>query len=190
MHLSFTAETLDIGLEMTLIGADRAPQGVVVLKSGAEPERQDRGEFEAVCDNASVVFGGLLIKLFTIFGGMLGDDDGEITSWEEECLMTGDARNSCKGHWTAMPGKFREGLTFCDAIGVPCHDFYLPSCAEGSNRPIRKFVLDSYHVRRICRSYSFSIVLSSANTQFSLSLTEPKRIVFLLEDSWQHFLAE
>jgi hypothetical protein len=126
VHLSFAAETLDIGLEMTLIGADGAAQGVVVLKGGAKPEGQDSGEFEAVCDNASVVFGGLLIKLFAVFGGVLGDDDGEITGWEEECLMTEDTRNSGKGHWTAMPGKFREGLTFCDAIGVPCHDF-LPS---------------------------------------------------------------
>jgi hypothetical protein len=73
-----------------------------------------------------VVFGGLLVKLGAVFGGVLGDDDGKIAGREEECLMTVDARNSGEGHWTAMPGKFRECLTFCDAIGVPCHDF-LPS---------------------------------------------------------------
>jgi hypothetical protein len=36
-----------------------------------------------------------------------------------------------------MPAKFRKCLTFCNAIGVPCHIVVSPKRAEGSNRPIR-----------------------------------------------------
>jgi len=41
VHLGLAAQTLDVGHEVTLIGADRAAQSVVVLKGGAEAERKD-----------------------------------------------------------------------------------------------------------------------------------------------------
>jgi len=135
VHLGFAAETLDVGLEVALVGADGTAQGVVVLKGGAEAEGQYGGEFEAVCDNAGVVFGDLLIKLGALFGCVLRDNDGKIAGWEEECLITEDARNSSEGHRTAMAGKFRKCLTLCYAIGVPCHDFYLPYALRGLTAP-------------------------------------------------------
>jgi hypothetical protein len=39
VHLCFAAETLDVGLEVALVGADGAAQGVVVLKGGSEAKR-------------------------------------------------------------------------------------------------------------------------------------------------------
>jgi hypothetical protein len=91
VHLGFAAETLDVGLKVALVGADGAAKGVVVLKGGAEAEGQNGGELEAVCNDAGVVFGSLLIKICAIFWSVFRDDDCEIAGREEECLITGDA---------------------------------------------------------------------------------------------------
>ena len=55
MHLGLAAQTLDIGLKMTLIGTDRAAQRVVVLKRSAKTEGKHGRKFEAVCNNAGVL---------------------------------------------------------------------------------------------------------------------------------------
>ncbi len=82
MHLRLAAQTLDIGLEVTLVRADRTAQRVVVLERSAETERQHGGEFEAVRDNAGMVFEALLAGLLAglqhagvVLGAMFGDDD-------------------------------------------------------------------------------------------------------------------
>lgn len=91
VHLGFTPKAFNIGLKMTLIGANRAAKRVVVLKGGAKAEGQDSGQLEAVCDNAGVVFGGLLVQPLMVFGAVLGDDHGQVTGGKKECLITEEA---------------------------------------------------------------------------------------------------
>ena len=91
VHLGFAPKAFDIGLKMTLIGADGPAKRVVVLKGGAEAEGQDSGQFEAVCDDAGVVFGGLLVQPLIVFGAVFGDDHGQVTGGKEECLITEEA---------------------------------------------------------------------------------------------------
>lgn len=76
MHLSLAAKPLDIGLEVALIGTDGATKRVVILKGGAKTEWQDGGKFEAVRNNAGMIFCSLLIQPIMVFTTMLGDDDG------------------------------------------------------------------------------------------------------------------
>src|SRR5580658_52046 len=60
VHLRLATETLNIGQEMTLVGADGAAQGVVVLKRGAEAEGKNSGTVKAAGDHAGVIAGGEL----------------------------------------------------------------------------------------------------------------------------------
>ena len=43
VHLRLTAQTLDIGKKLPLIGANRFSKGFVVCKNSAKAERKDRG---------------------------------------------------------------------------------------------------------------------------------------------------
>jgi hypothetical protein len=55
-----------------------------------------------------------------------------------------------------MPQEFRECLTFCNAIGVPCHGFFTILIAlRGSDCPIRKFVVTLNRKRRFAGKRSF-----------------------------------
>ena len=90
VHLGLAAQTLDISLEVSLIGADRAAQRVVVLKRGAETKWQNSGKFEAVRNHAGVVSGRLLIQPGAVFGRVLGDDDSKIAGRKEKRLITED----------------------------------------------------------------------------------------------------
>src|ERR1700727_3023450 len=154
MHLGLAAQTLDVGLEVTLIRSDRAAQSVVILERSTKPEGKYGRKLEAVCDDSGVILGCLLVHPCTVFRAVFGDDDGQIAGGEEECLVTEHARNPSQGHRTAMPAKFRKCLSFCNAIGVPCHVVFLPKRAEGSNRPIRKLVMKLIQIRRLLGSYS------------------------------------
>ena len=82
MHLGLAAKTFYVGLKMTLVGADGAAQGVVVLEGGTEAEGEDGGEFEAVSDDASVVFRGLLVQPCSVLLAVFGDDDSQIAGWK------------------------------------------------------------------------------------------------------------
>src|SRR6185312_5615557 len=116
----------DVGLKVSLVRADGTAKSIVVLKGSAEAEGQDGREFETVRDDAGVVLGCLLVEPLMVLGAMLGDDDGQVTGGKEECLVTEEPGDPGEGHWATMTAKFRKRLSFCDAIGVPCHIFYLP----------------------------------------------------------------
>ncbi len=88
MHLGLAAETLYVGLEVALVGADGAAQGVVILKGGAEAKWQDSREFEAVSDDAGVVFCGLLVQPCGVLFAVFGYDDSQIAGWKKKCLIT------------------------------------------------------------------------------------------------------
>jgi hypothetical protein len=57
---------------------------------------------------------------------MFRDDDGEVAGGEEEGLIAEESRDSFQWHWAAMTAKFRESVTFRDAVCVPSHYFYTP----------------------------------------------------------------
>src|ERR1700744_5395631 len=108
VHLRLTAETFYVGQKVTLIGADRAAQGVVVLKAGAEPERKNSGTVKAAGDYAGVIAGGGLGIRADEAGGILrkmfGDDDGEISCGKEEDLVSEEAGDPREGHRAAVTG--------------------------------------------------------------------------------------
>src|ERR1700751_2750167 len=92
VHLRLAAETFNVGQEMSLVGTDRAAQGVVVLKRGAEPERKNRGAVKATGDHAGVIAGGGLgigaDEATGVLVQMFGDDDGEIGCGKEKDLIS------------------------------------------------------------------------------------------------------
>src|SRR5262249_11326764 len=108
VHLSLATETLDVGKEVTLVGADGTAQSVVVLKGGAETEWKDSGTVKAAGDHASVITGGRLgFKTGQASGVLievLRDDDGEIGCGKEEDLISEESGNPCEGHRTAVTG--------------------------------------------------------------------------------------
>ena len=79
VHLGLAAEALHVGHEVALVGADRAAEGVVILKGGAEAEGQHGGVGKAPGDDAGVVAGsGLGVGAGQpggVLGQVLGDDD-------------------------------------------------------------------------------------------------------------------
>jgi hypothetical protein len=111
-----------------------------------------------------MVFRSLLVHPGTIFYAVLGNDNGQIAGRKEESLITEHTRHPGQRHWAAVPAKLRKSLSFCNAIGVPCHIFFLPKRAEGSNRPIRKLVMKLKPKRRLLGS-------SSCNRSCSLKCT-------------------
>jgi hypothetical protein len=64
MHLGFAAQALYMRRVLALVGADGTAQGFVIGEDGAEAEGKNSREFEAVTDDARVIFGGLLIEIF------------------------------------------------------------------------------------------------------------------------------
>ena len=86
---------------------------------------------EAVSDNSSVVFLGLLVDPCTVFRIMLGDNHSKIAGWKEKSLITEQTRNSGQRHRTTMPTKLRKSLSLRNAIGVPCHRFTFPWRKQG-----------------------------------------------------------
>ena len=121
-------------------GAGRAPGPQPA--QNRKPKRKATWPYVLVMLSAwGVIFGGLLVHPRTVFRTVFGDNHGQIAGGKEESLITEHARNPGQGHRTAVPAKFRKCLSFCNAIGVPCHIFVLPKHAEGSNRPIRKLVM-------------------------------------------------
>src|SRR5258706_11829586 len=54
VHLGLAAQTLDIGLKVTLIRTDRAAQRVVVREGSAKAEGKYRRQLETICYNAGV----------------------------------------------------------------------------------------------------------------------------------------
>jgi hypothetical protein len=72
---------------------------------------------------------------------VLGDDDRQVAGRKEKRLVTEEPRHVGQGHRAAVAAKFWKCLSLCDAIRVPCHNFYPSEHAEGSNRPIRKLVM-------------------------------------------------
>ena len=55
VHLGLSTEAVDVGEELALIGTDRAAEGVIIRKNGAEAEGKNGGGLETICDHAGVV---------------------------------------------------------------------------------------------------------------------------------------
>ena len=109
VHLRLAAQTLDVGQEVALVGADGAAQGVVIRERGAEPEGQHRGPVEAAGDDAGMVAGRTLAfgrgQAGRVLGEMLGNDDGEIGGGKEEDLVTEEAVDSVQRHRSTVAGQ-------------------------------------------------------------------------------------
>jgi hypothetical protein len=108
VHLRLAAETLHVGQEVTLVGADGTAHGVVVLKGGAKPERKDSGTVKAAGDDAGVISGSSLGfstgQACGVLVEMLRDDDGQIGCGKEEDLVSEEAGDPREGHRTAVTG--------------------------------------------------------------------------------------
>jgi hypothetical protein len=108
VHLSLATEALDVGQEVTLVGADGTPKGVVVLKGGTEPEWKNCRTVKAAGDHAGVITGSGLGfwagKAASVFMEMLRDDNGEIGCGKEENLVSEESGDPCEGHRTAVTG--------------------------------------------------------------------------------------
>ena len=154
VHLRLAAQTLHVGLKMTLIGSDGAAQRVVVLERGAKAKGKYSRQFETICYNPGVILSRLLIHPCTVFRAVLGDDDSQIAGGKKESLITEHARDPGQRHRAAVPAKFRKCQSFCNAIGVPCHMFILPMRAERSNCPFRKLVMKLKPIRILVGSCS------------------------------------
>lgn len=86
--------------------------------------------FETVRDHAGMVFLGLLVHPGAVFCTMFGNDYGKITGGKKERLISEKSGNSCEWHRPAVTAKVRKCLSFCNAIGVPSHYFFLPFYAH------------------------------------------------------------
>src|SRR6185312_5357982 len=98
------------GHEMTLVGTDRAAEGVVIVERRAETERQNGGLSKASGDHASMCAGGGLCvaagEAGCIFGEVFGNNNGEVGRGNEEGLITEEAGDSIQRHRSAVTGKF------------------------------------------------------------------------------------
>jgi hypothetical protein len=74
VHFGFAAQAVNVGEELALVGPDGAAETVVVREYGSEAEGKNRGAFEAICDNASVLDSGPIIQI--VFCGVFADDNG------------------------------------------------------------------------------------------------------------------
>jgi hypothetical protein len=54
---------------------------------------------------------------------MLGDDYGQLAGGKEKGLIAEYAGYPGQRNRTPVPTKLREDLTFCDAVGLPCHGY-------------------------------------------------------------------
>jgi hypothetical protein len=86
VHLGFSTKFVNVAEELTLVGPDGLAKAFVIVEHGAESEGKNGGMFEAVSDDACMIHTGLLIKGF--FGIVFADDNGEITGWVEEDLIS------------------------------------------------------------------------------------------------------
>ena len=136
VHFGFAAEAFDVGEEMALVGADGAAQRlsssakVVAKRKGRTVESLKQSAITRAWSRAAVEASAG--KPGGIFGrNVLGDDHREVAGGKEEGLVAEEAGNSGEGHGPAVAGKFREGLTFCDAVGVPRHTFSLQCTLMG-----------------------------------------------------------
>jgi len=96
MHLGLAVETLEVGDEMAMVGADGAAQGVVILKGGMKAEGKHGARLEARGDDAGVVLLALLVEAGIVFCIVLRDEDGEIACGEEENLISKETGETFK----------------------------------------------------------------------------------------------
>jgi hypothetical protein len=73
VHLRLAVQTLQVALELTLVGADGFAKSLVVLEDSSKTEGKDGGVLEAVSDNPGVIDAGFLIQSFG--RGVFADDD-------------------------------------------------------------------------------------------------------------------
>ncbi len=119
VHLGFATETVEVGQELALVGANGAAQGFVIGEHRAEAEGKHRGQFEAVGNDLGVVDGRFLDE--GLFGIVFADDDSQVTCGIEENLISCDARHGLKRYWFAVTEKIGKSLLFTYAIGIPRH---------------------------------------------------------------------
>jgi hypothetical protein len=72
MHFGLAVQTLQVALELALVGADGFSQAFVILKDSSKTEREDGRVFEAVSDNSGVIDACFLIH---DFGGIVFADN-------------------------------------------------------------------------------------------------------------------
>jgi len=91
VHLGLAPQLVDIAEKLALVGADGFAQHFVVSENCAEPEGKYCGMLKAVGDHPSVINAGLLVEDF--LGVVLAYDDGEVTGWIEENLITANTKD-------------------------------------------------------------------------------------------------
>ncbi len=102
VHLGFTAEFLNVGEELALVGPDGFAEAFIVTEDSPEAEGQHRRLTEAVGDDAGMIHACLLAKFFCWI--VFADDDGEIACRIEENLIAADAGNRFQWDWFTMTG--------------------------------------------------------------------------------------
>ena len=91
VHLGLASETLHVGLKLTLVGSNGAPQSVIILEGRAEAKRKDGRVLKAIGNHSGMVPCRLLIHSLRIFCIVLGHDDGQITGRKEKGLISEEA---------------------------------------------------------------------------------------------------
>ena len=86
-----------------------------------------------------------------------------------------------------MPAKFRKSLSFCNAIGVPCHVFTFQNTLRGLTAPSGSWLCYSNRYEVDWEAFH-AIGLVRGNAPELVNFTEPRGIVCLLKYDWQHFL--
>ena len=105
---------------------------LAIIVSEHSPEDSARMDQQAAKDHARVISGCLMVQVFDWI--VLGNDDGKVTGWIEEDLISGDPGKGLKGDRFTVAGEFRECLLLADAVGVPRHRGYR-SIALASSSP-------------------------------------------------------
>ena len=102
MHLSFAAEFFDVAEELALVGPDGFTEAFVVVEDRTESEGKYGGVFEAVSDDSCVVHTRFLIQGFC--GIVFADDNGKVTGWVEENLISAYAVYGLERNWFSVAG--------------------------------------------------------------------------------------
>jgi len=102
VHFCFSMETLEVALELALIGANGLAKTLVILEYGAKTEGKYGGMFETISDHPGVVDSGFLIERFGWI--VLTDDNGQVTGGIEENLISADTKYGFERNGFPMAG--------------------------------------------------------------------------------------
>jgi hypothetical protein len=102
VHFGFAAQFVDVAEELTLVGPDGFAEAVVVVENGAETEGKYGGMSKAVSDDTSMIHTRFLIQGFC--GIVFADDNGKITGWVKENLVSAHSVDCFKRNWFSVTG--------------------------------------------------------------------------------------